>query len=211
VEHRPSASEVEALPCSLRHFAGAYRSPEPSRAAFFGELDQIMRNDVVLAITRMTDPPRTGRGKRENASLGRLIEMLAPDVGATELTDWQSHLAVLNAAVEPLRDARNRFLAHDDLATVLDYQAQPWPDFSRADVEALLERIPHLFESIEEKFLRSHPSRVDRRGRRTAHRLAGASCPRVPSGREAGKLAPTYRGTALIEVTAVEPVPKTSV
>ena len=123
---------------------------------FFGQLDPIMRHDVVLAITRLMDPPRTGRHK--NASLGGLIELLAPHVGAAELAGWQSELALLNAAVKPLRAVRDRFVAHEDLATTLNYHPQPLPGFSRADVEALLERIRGLFNSIEEKFLGSHAS-----------------------------------------------------
>jgi hypothetical protein len=123
---------------------------------FFGHLDPIMRDDVVLAITRLMDPPRTGR--RENAPLGGLIELLAAHVDAVELASWQSELALLNAAVKPLRAVRDRFVAHEDLATALKYHPQPLPGFSRAGVEALLERIRGLFNSIEEKFLGSHTS-----------------------------------------------------
>lgn len=61
-----------------------------------------MFNDVVLAITRLTDPP--GEGKRENACLARLIKLLAPQVGSAELAGWRSELALLNAAIEPLRE-----------------------------------------------------------------------------------------------------------
>ena len=87
-----------------------------------------------------------------------LYELLAPHVGAAELAGWQSELALLNAAVKPLRAVRDRFVAHEDLATALNYHPQPLPGFSRADVEALLERIRGLFNSIEEKFLGSHAS-----------------------------------------------------
>ncbi len=123
--------------------------------ALFRWLETIMRNDVVLAITRLTDPPRTG--KHANASLERLVELIEPHVvDSVALAGWKSDLAVLKTAVEPLRDLRNRFLAHDNMATALDYHPLPPPGFSRADVEALLERIRGLFESIEEKFCGSH-------------------------------------------------------
>jgi hypothetical protein len=51
---------------------------ERAAPALFRWLETIMRNDVVLAITRITDPPRTG--KHQNASLERLIELLEPHV-----------------------------------------------------------------------------------------------------------------------------------
>jgi hypothetical protein len=40
-----------------------------------------------------------------------LIKLLAPQVGSAELAGWRSELALLNAAVEPLREVRNRYLA----------------------------------------------------------------------------------------------------
>jgi hypothetical protein len=128
--------------------------PNQTAPAFFAYVGQIMFNDVVLAIARLTDPP--GTGKRENACLERLITLLAPHIGAAELAGWQSDLALLHAAVEPLRETRNRYLAHDDLATTLNYHPQPMPGVSRAHVETLLKRIRGPFESIEEKFRGSH-------------------------------------------------------
>jgi hypothetical protein len=124
--------------------------------AFFAYVGQIMFNDVVLAIARLTDPP--GTGKHENACLARLITLLAPHIGATELAGWQSDLALLHTAVEPLRETRNRYLAHDDLATTLNYHPRPMPGVSRTQVETMLRRIRGLFESIEEKFRGSHTS-----------------------------------------------------
>ena len=117
---------------------------------FFAFLDQIMFHDVVLAITRLTDPP--GTGNHQNASLARLIMLLAPHVGAAELAGWRSELKLLNGAVEPLRDTRNRFLAHDDLPATLNYHPRPIPGVSRAQMEAMLKRIRDLFDSIDTKF-----------------------------------------------------------
>jgi hypothetical protein len=122
--------------------------------ALFAFLDQIMFHDVVLAITRLTDPP--GEGKRQNASLARLIMLLPSHVGAAELVGWRSELKLLNAAVEPLRDARNRYLAHDDLPSTLNHHPRSMPGASRAQVETTLKQIRDLFESIEEKFCGSH-------------------------------------------------------
>jgi hypothetical protein len=118
--------------------------------AFFAFVGQIMFNDVVLAITRLTDR------KRKTACLAQLITLLAPHVGMAELAGWRSQLALLNAAVEPLRETRNRYLAHDELPTALNSNPRPMPGVSRAQVETMLKRIRGLFESIEEKFRGSH-------------------------------------------------------
>src|SRR5438034_11785595 len=53
---------------------------------FFGQLDPIMRHDVVLAITRLMDPTRKGRHK--NASHGGLIVLLARERGSRESGSW---------------------------------------------------------------------------------------------------------------------------
>jgi hypothetical protein len=116
--------------------------------AFFGHLEPIMRHNIILTITRLTDPARTG--KHQNASLGRLIEQLAAHADATKLGGWNVGLATLQTAVEPMRAMRNQFLAHEDLATALNHHFQPSP--SRADTEAVLRNIRDLFGSIEERF-----------------------------------------------------------
>jgi hypothetical protein len=120
--------------------------------AFFAFVGQIMFKDVVLAITRLTDR------KRKTACLAQLITLLAPHVGVAELARWQSELALLNSEVEPLRETRNRYLAHDELPTALNNHPRPMPGVSRAQVETMLKRIRGLFESIEEKFCGSHTS-----------------------------------------------------
>jgi hypothetical protein len=122
--------------------------------AFFVHLDRIMRHDVVLAITRLTDPSNTAG--HENLSLERLVVLLEPHIDASRLSDWRSALAILNALAKPLRDARNQFLAHRDLTTILSYQDQTLP--SRADMETLLRHIREVFGSIEENFRGSFTS-----------------------------------------------------
>lgn len=124
--------------------------------AFFGYLEPVMRHDVVLAITRLTDP--AGSGIRVNASLARLLDVIEPQVDASTIEKWRIQLGELEVATEPLRAIRNRFLAHEDLATALNYHPQPLPGFSRADVESLLLRIRELFGSIEQQFRLSRTS-----------------------------------------------------
>ena len=123
---------------------------------FFGLLDATLRHQVILAITRITDPPRSVG--HDNASLSRLLEMLAPAADAKLLADWRSKLAGLQAYCEPLRSLRNRLLAHDDLATVLRYHPDPLPGTSREYLEGALERLRDLMGSIEQTYRGSHTS-----------------------------------------------------
>jgi len=123
---------------------------------FFGQLDPIMRHDVVLAITRLMDPPRTGRHK--NASLGGLIELLAPHVGAAELAGWQPEPAPLNAAAKPRRALRDRFVAHEDLATALNYPLSRCP----ASVVRTWRHCSNVFAACSIRSRRSSSARTPR-------------------------------------------------
>lgn len=84
---------------------------------FFGRYQRVLRNDIILHIARLVDPPRSVG--RDNMSVGHLVEMV---------TDVQ-----LKAALEPLlqrlrdetsfvKDWRNRILAHRDKGTALGEQ-----------------------------------------------------------------------------------------
>jgi len=132
-------------------------------SSFFGLLDGILRHDVVLAIARLTDPPRSA-GK-DNASLARLIDMLTPFIDAALVDELRSELKDLQAYCEPVRQLRNRLLAHDDLATALQYHPDPLPGISRAYIEGVLEKLRKLLGDIEEHF----------RGSRTSHQYVISS------------------------------------
>ena len=125
-------------------------------STFFGLLDGILLHDVVLAIARLTDLPRTA-GK-DNASFGRLLEMLTPHIDADLTDELRSELDDLQAHREPIRQMRNRLLAHDDLATALRYHPDPLPGISRAYIEEILERVRSFLGNIEEHFLGSRIS-----------------------------------------------------
>jgi len=128
-------------------------------SSFFGLLDGILRHDVVLAIARLTDPPQSA-GK-DNASLARLIVMLTPFIDTTLADEFRSGLEDLQAYCEPLRQIRNRLLAHDDLATALQYHPDPLPGINRAFIEGVLEKIRKLLGDIEERFRGSRTSHQD--------------------------------------------------
>lgn len=133
-------------------------------SSFFGLLDGILRHDVVLAIARLTDPPQSGR-KKDNASLARLIVMLTPFIDTTLADEWRLELKDLQVYCKPVRQIRNRLLAHDDLATALQYHSDPLPGINRAFIEGVLEKIRKLLGDIEERF----------RGSRTSHQYVISS------------------------------------
>jgi len=130
--------------------------------SFFGLLDGILRSDVMLAIARLTDPPKSMG--RDNACLARLIETLVPFTDTQSVDSWRAELQDLQTYCEPVRVTRNRLLAHEDLATALHYHPDPIPGVSRPYIDGALERFRKLFGSIEVRF----------RGSQTAFQLVSA-------------------------------------
>jgi hypothetical protein len=119
-------------------------------SGFFALLDGILLDAVMLAIARLTDPPKSA-GKY-NACLARLIEMLEPSAEKAFADGLQSKLEQLQEHCEPVRQIRNRVLAHRDLDTVLQYHPDPLPGISQAYIDKVLEEIGQLLGDIEKHF-----------------------------------------------------------
>ncbi len=124
---------------------------------FFGLLEGILRHDIILSIARLNDPPKSV-GK-PNASLAYLLDQLAPSLDAPLLGTLRSRLQDIQNYCDRVKQIRNRLLAHDDLATALNYHPDPLPTISRADIEGALEKLRDFLGEIEEHF----------RGVRTSH------------------------------------------
>lgn len=118
---------------------------------FFGLLDGILLSEVLLAIARLTDRPKTAG--HDNASLCQLINRLKPCVDEATFADFRTKLHDLRDSCERIRDTRNRILAHSDLATKLGYHSDPAPGISRAYIESVLKRIRDLMNSVAVRFL----------------------------------------------------------
>lgn len=117
---------------------------------FFGIMQIVLFEDILLHLARLTDPPQSA-GK-DNLSLQRLLKNIpdpavAADVGA--LVD-----AAL-AACESARVWRNRRIAHRDLGLALATSSDPLPGISRANVESALAAIRAVLNRLEAHFWNS--------------------------------------------------------
>ena len=99
--------------------------------------------DVLLGLTRLTDPPQTG--KKTNLAVTRLLDLVKDELKepVAELVEK----AV--AATEFARDWRNRYLAHRDLAHAQDSSAKPLAAASRKLVREALEAIVAVMHAVE--------------------------------------------------------------
>lgn len=100
---------------------------------FFKILQDELWDSVLLAISRMTDPPATG--KKKNLTIQSLPDLI-PDRSLKDELDRLCAAAVAQA--EFARQHRNKRIAHQDHGYAHDPVANPLSGISRERVEAML-------------------------------------------------------------------------
>lgn len=120
---------------------------------FFRLLDDILRHDVLMHIARLADPPRSMG--RENASLERLVNELSASADVNFVQTLRTKVQEFQTHCLPIKQLRNRILAHGDLATALQYHPDPLPGISRAFIEDTLKKIRDIINDIEKKYFES--------------------------------------------------------
>jgi hypothetical protein len=116
--------------------------------AFFNFLQAVLFEDVLLHITRLTDPPQSRKDK-DNLTLRRLSALL-PAPGLKLRVDQLLDQAKQKS--EFARDRRNRWIAHRDLLTVRNQSPQPLAKASREAVEQALGAIRDVMNEVESHY-----------------------------------------------------------
>jgi AbiU2 len=113
-------------------------------AFFFRVVQDVLWEDTLLHIARLTDPP--GSGQRENLTITR-FEVLISDVKVRLEVQVLIALALEKAAFA--RAWRNKHLAHRDLARALQQSAETLPPASRQMVQEALNAIADVMNALE--------------------------------------------------------------
>jgi hypothetical protein len=79
----------------------------------FHLLQRLLLDDTILALSRLTDPPKTGR--YENASIAHLAELATPNLTSLTASEVSSLLASLKNHVVNAKVHRDKAIAHADL------------------------------------------------------------------------------------------------
>lgn len=114
--------------------------------SFFRMVQDILWNDVLLHVARLTDPPQ--RGAFENLTLLCLDSHLDDENLRTRIRDLNER-ALSRAAFA--RDYRNKRLAHNDLSHALE-RAEPLTLGSRQDVEEVLAAFSEVLNALNSHF-----------------------------------------------------------
>lgn len=114
---------------------------------FFGQLDGILWEDVLLHICRLTD--RANAGGHKQLSVRRLPPYIADSRLRARVEDLMAE--VLKSS-EFARDWRNRHIGHRSFVRVVDPTARPLAHASRASVEDALGALDRLLNELHESF-----------------------------------------------------------
>lgn len=142
-------NEVGWLHAKWKQYRHLYAAPEAidvlnEAAGFFFRLMQdMMWEDAVLHVARLTDPPRSMR--KDNLTFRRLPAAISEPALAGRVS------ALVDAAVsdsEFARDWRNRHLAHRDLHLALGSLAEPLALASRQHMETVLASFRSVLNAV---------------------------------------------------------------
>jgi hypothetical protein len=113
---------------------------------FFRLCQDSFSDNVILSIARLTDPPKSA-GK-DTLSLEQLVSKINPSLYPDLRSALEQQFSALKTCCQPIRNVRNRRLAHNDLGIALELDPNPLPDILKDEVDNILQRIREFMNTI---------------------------------------------------------------
>lgn len=114
---------------------------------FFHEVQQILADDCLLALCRLTD--RLSTGCQPNLVLESLVSLVDPCQHGDLRRALDDKLKLVVERVAPFRLSRNKRIAHRDRSVALGPSTSPLPGLSRDKFEDALAAIRDFLNEIE--------------------------------------------------------------
>lgn len=111
---------------------------------FFKIVQDELWASVLLGISRMTDPPKTGG--RKNLTIQSLPELIAP---AALRSDVEALCKIAVATAAFAREHRNKRIAHQDHDYLTDHVSNPLSGVSRERVESMLGSLRDVLNRLD--------------------------------------------------------------
>jgi hypothetical protein len=121
-----------------------------SAPLFFSIFEDSIINDILLSISRLTDPPITAGFK--NASLKRALSLIKEETTKQDLT---KELNFLDQKVSTIRELRNKNISHIDFDNLFNQGPKPVIEVTKKDIEESIKMAQIIFNSIEYHFCKS--------------------------------------------------------
>jgi len=116
--------------------------------SFFRIVQDVMWDDALLHIARLTDPP--GSPGKDNLTIQALPDLI-DDASLRSDVERDVHAALQQS--DFARDWRNRHIAHRDLALALQHGASPLKGATRIQVTNALKSIADVLNRVHSHFL----------------------------------------------------------
>jgi hypothetical protein len=120
-----------------------------SAGRFFGQLQAVLWEDVLMQISRLTD--RSEMGKRENLSIQQFVRLCERTEFAARITSAVQQAADAAAFA---RDWRNRYIAHRDLPLALNRDAPGLAHASQKAVTDAVDAISAVIKLLHQEYLK---------------------------------------------------------
>jgi hypothetical protein len=121
-----------------------------SAQTFFRLVQDVLFNDVILSINRLTDPPRSSG--RDNRTFAQLIFLIDTKDHSELVQNLKEKLDILMSQCDPFRIRRNKVIAHSDLMVALSIKSETTPDISRNSIENALKTVRDFMNEINLNF-----------------------------------------------------------
>ena len=122
-----------------------------SSPGFFSLVERVFLRDIILHISRMSDPASTGTGK--NLSVQQLLDRKIVKDSSLH-NDLEHQIDKVKKASESFRFWRNKTLAHNDLILALDAdKASLIPGISRTNVIKMLHTLSATMDLVSRRYM----------------------------------------------------------
>jgi hypothetical protein len=117
----------------------------------FSLIGYIFRREFIVAVYRITDRKAFGHGKnaKENLTLKQLLHVVGENCKVQSFLDaLAAKLKAIDAHCEPIRDRRNRLIAHLDLKTALNTHSTPLQIVDSKQIQECLRLLAEFMNDI---------------------------------------------------------------
>jgi hypothetical protein len=122
--------------------------------AAFRFIQDALISSMVMAFARLTDPVSALK-KKQNLSLERLIQAVAPGCDGEFRQSLEGRLQAIRGHIAPLKEMRNRKVGHTDFDTAFAATPDATMAFTRQEIGEGLGMIADLMNSVSLRFTRS--------------------------------------------------------
>ena len=125
---------------------------------FMRDVQQLFWRDLLLHITRLTDPGESGKGKKKkgNITVRRLQDFCDDPALRARVESFAAKAAVSHAQFA--RAWRDKRISHSDLNLAIDPDAEPLDPTTLASAQSVLDAVHAALDAISFAFMNAHIS-----------------------------------------------------